>query len=171
MHLYGIGMPPQIFIVAWLLKKSLAPRPGPAWRIRLAHPGKCRRRRQWWRRRRGHSSEPGRVDHHLRRPCGWHFAQSVGGGGTAGDVEMAVVSQFKNLNVGVGVNVQQAAGKGGNGGDLDISVKGPITTSGLASHGIFAHSMSASINSGRPLLMHRPGMNTASTLDRQTRPS
>ncbi|MBK6738371.1 MAG: autotransporter domain-containing protein [Haliea sp.] len=70
------------------------------------------------------------------------FAQSVGGGGgTAGDVEMGLTTE--HLNIGVGVGVQRSAGAGGNGGTVNVT-SGPLTTTGYAAHGVFAHSVGGS---------------------------
>ncbi len=72
------------------------------------------------------------------------FAQSVGGGGgTAGDVELA----FKYIvpdTFGLGVSDSGDGGKGGDGGAIQVETTAPITTTGEMGHGIWAQSVGGS---------------------------
>ncbi len=72
------------------------------------------------------------------------FAQSVGGGGgTAGDVELAF-SVFDSSTFGLGVSDSGSGGKGGDGGDVTVTTSAAITTTGVGAHGIWAQSVGGS---------------------------
>lgn len=73
------------------------------------------------------------------------FAQSVGGGGgAAGDVELAFAYSFYDLSFAVGVATQEDAGDGGDGGAINVTSSGDINTTGKFAHGIWAHSIGGS---------------------------
>ncbi len=69
------------------------------------------------------------------------FAQSVGGGGgVAGDAELASIG-FTSDSFGLGVVDSGSGGDGGNGGDVTVTSSSTITTTGEAAHGIWAQSV------------------------------
>lgn len=73
------------------------------------------------------------------------YAQSVGGGGgTAGDIELAFGDLFNGTSFGLGVAVQEDAGDGGDGGAITIVSAGAITSTGDYAHGIWAQSVGGS---------------------------
>ncbi len=76
------------------------------------------------------------------------FAQSIGGGGgAAGDVELAF-SDFDSDSFGLGVTDSGDGGEGGDGGDVTITTTATITTTGENAHGIWAQSVGGSGGAG-----------------------